>query len=96
MTVKPEAYQQRREQLEGWVVNVTSYRVGEQFRCTVDNVDPGTTIARAGGLTRESAENDALGMARERLQRTRRLEASLTEVHKSMSELQQILPKGKP
>jgi hypothetical protein len=93
MTMKPEEYRQRREQLEGWVVNVTSYRVGPQFRCTVDNADPGATIARAGGSTRDEAEKEALGMARERLQRTRRLEASLSEVHRSISEL--VLPKDK-
>jgi len=42
---------------------VTTYMVGTRWSCRVDNVDPGTVIARASGATREEAENVALGSA---------------------------------
>ena len=57
--------------LEGWKARVTSYRVGDQFHCVVDNVSPGAWIARATAATREEAEREATQQAEEQLARTR-------------------------
>lgn len=72
--MKPEAYQERQEEASGWRMHVVSYRLGERFHCTVDNVDPGARLARGEGTTREQAEGAALEKARRYLANTRRHE----------------------
>lgn len=64
-------YRTRRVELGGWPVRVTSYQQGMTFRCTVENLDPGATIARAEAATREEAERVASEKAAARLGRTR-------------------------
>jgi hypothetical protein len=44
-------------------VGVTTYMVGTRWSCRVDNVDPGTVIARASGATRDDAADIALASA---------------------------------
>lgn len=68
-------FRERREQLSGWAINIASYRVGDRFYCTIDNVDPGARFARAEGATREEAEAAALEKAARHLQQTRRFPA---------------------
>ncbi len=70
--MKPEEYSERELELEGWPVKVTSYRLGEEYHCTVDNVSPGAWLARTTGTSKQEAEDKALAKARERLARTRR------------------------
>jgi hypothetical protein len=70
--VKPEQYSERKVEVEGWPVNLTTYRLGETFHCTADNISPGACIARTTGRTREEAEERALEEAGRRLARTRR------------------------
>ncbi len=70
--MKPEEYQERKPQVDGWEVNLTSYRVGTVYHCKADNVSPGAWLARTTGETREEAERRALARARELLARTRR------------------------
>jgi hypothetical protein len=70
--VKSEDFQERREQIGGWDVNIVSYRIGDRFYCTIDNVDPGARFARAEGSTREEAEGTAREKAGRYLQQTRR------------------------
>ena len=70
--MKAEDYSSRTLELEGWRVGITSYKLGDTFHCTADNVEPGAWIARTTGKTREEAENRALERARELLRRTRR------------------------
>ena len=70
--MKSEDFQERREELSGWRVNIVSYRVGDRFYCTIDNVDPGARFARAEGATREEAEGAALDKANRYLKQTRR------------------------
>ena len=74
--MKPEQYQTRREEHLGWRMNIVSYRLGEQFHCTVDDVDPGARLARGAGATREDAEAQALEKAKRYLANTRRLPTS--------------------
>ncbi|HVE86463.1 MAG TPA: hypothetical protein VND93_26585 [Myxococcales bacterium] len=93
-TFRAEEHQKREDRIEGWPVRITSYRVGSQFRSTVDNIDPGATVARGAGPTREAAEQEAISIARERLAKVKRLEASLSAVHESMAAMQDLFKKG--
>ena len=70
--MKAEDYRQRQIELEGWAVNLTSYRIGPTFYCTADNVSPGAAIARTSATTREEAEAAAIDRARAKLAATRR------------------------
>ena len=49
--------------LEGVEVAVTSYRIGERYSCTVDNIDPGAIIGRGSGPDRQIAEEAAIEQA---------------------------------
>ena len=70
--MKAEEHSTRTVEVEGWQVRLTSYKLGDVYHCTADNVDPGAWIARTQGATREEAENSALQRARHLLGRTRR------------------------
>lgn len=70
--MKVEEHRERKIELEGWPVNLTSYRIGETFHCTADNVSPGAALARTTGATREEAENKAIQRAKEHLSHTKR------------------------
>jgi len=74
--MKSEEFQERRDELNGWKINVVSYRVGDRYYCAIDNVDPGARFARAEGATREEAEAAALEKATRYLQQTRRFPTS--------------------
>jgi hypothetical protein len=70
--MKPEDYAERVVEIDGWPVNLTSYRFGDMFHCKADNVSPGAWLAREAGGTREAAEQKALDRARQLLSRTQR------------------------
>jgi hypothetical protein len=70
--LKPQDYSERKVEVNGWPVNLASYRVGSVYHCKADNVSPGAALARSTGSTREEAEEKALARARELLARTRR------------------------
>ncbi len=72
--MKPEQYSERRLEIEGWPVNLSTYKLGDMYYSKADNVSPGACLARATGLTREEAEELALDRARRLLARTRRQE----------------------
>ncbi len=67
-----ENFAERQIEIDGWPVNLTSYRIGELYHCKADNVSPGAAIARTTGATREEAEEKAIARAKELLSRTRR------------------------
>jgi len=71
-TLKSEGYRETKQELDGWPINIMSYRVGEKWYCTIDNVSPGARFARAEGHTREQAEQTALEKAKRYLKQTRR------------------------
>ncbi len=71
-TLKSEEYRETKQDLDGWPINIVSYRVGETFYCTIDNVSPGARFARAEGPTREAAEATALEKAARYLKQTKR------------------------
>jgi len=70
--LKSEEYRETRRELDGWPINITSYRVGDKWYCSIDNVSPGARFARAEGSTREEAEATALEKAGRYLKQTRR------------------------
>lgn len=70
--MKPEEYRERKLVVAGWDVNLTSYRLGNEWHCKADNVSPGAALCRVTGATREEAEANALRRAEEMLRRTRR------------------------
>ena len=71
--LRVEEHQERELKIESWPVRLTSYRIGETFHCTADNISPGASLARTRGATREEAENKAIQFVGERLKQTRRL-----------------------
>jgi hypothetical protein len=67
-----EEYTERKLDLSGWEVNLTTYKLGEVYHCKADNVSPGAALARTTGATREEAEAKAIERAGQLLSRTRR------------------------
>ncbi len=65
--MKTEDYHVEKKELQGVMVSVTSYRIGDRFYCHVANLDPGATIARAEADSHAEAERVALAKAAERL-----------------------------
>jgi len=74
--VKAEEYTKRREGVDGWSVEIETYKLGDVYYCTINNVDPGARFARAEGSTREDAEAKALEKAKRYLAQTRRFTTS--------------------
>jgi hypothetical protein len=71
--MKTEEFRERRIEVEGWPVNLTTYRIGQTWHAKADNVSPGALLARASGASSEDAEQAVVAEAAERLARTRRL-----------------------
>ena len=72
--MKAENFTERRVEIDGWPVNVSSYQLGAKWHAKADNVSPGANLARAEADTREAAEKQVLDRARELLARTKRRE----------------------
>ena len=39
--VNAEGYRKRRQELAGWAIEIESYKFGDIYYCTINNVDPG-------------------------------------------------------
>jgi hypothetical protein len=74
--MKAEEYTERNETIDTWPIHIVTYRIGDTYYCTIDNVDPGARFARAEGTTREGAEYIALEKAQRYLRQTRRFPTS--------------------
>jgi hypothetical protein len=72
--VRAEDFQERRLEIEGWPVRLTSYRIGSMYVCQADNVSPGACLARSSAETLQEAETQALSKVRHMLAKTRRQE----------------------
>jgi hypothetical protein len=70
--VKPENFSERKVDVDGWQVNLTTYQLGDKWHTKADNVSPGAALARVVADTREDAEAGALARAKELLSRTKR------------------------
>ena len=67
-----EDFRERKLELAGWPVNISSYRAGAEWHAKADNVSPGAALCRTTGGTREEAEEKALKRAEELLAKTKR------------------------
>jgi hypothetical protein len=70
--MKAEEYEERRLDVGGWPVNITSYRLDREWHAKADNVSPGAALARTTGDSREDAERKVIARAEELLARTKR------------------------
>ena len=70
--MKVENFAERRIEIDGWPVNLTTYQIGEVYHCKADNVSPGAGLARTTGASRQDAEEKAIARAKELLARTHR------------------------
>lgn len=70
--MKAEEYSERTDTIDGWPIHIVTYRIGQTYYCTVDNVDPGARFARAEAATRADAERTALEKAKRYLAQTRK------------------------
>ena len=69
--MKAEETYTEQEEIDGWKVHIVTYKIGDRYYCTIDNVDPGARFARAEGATRDEVEREALEKARKYLGQTR-------------------------
>jgi hypothetical protein len=65
-------------QLEGWLVRLTSYQIGQSYIAEVESSDSGAIIVRATGKTQEQVQCEAIETATRRLLRTRHIDPRLT------------------
>ena len=70
--MKAEQYREVKDQIAGWPVKISSYKLGDKFHVTIDNVSPGAWICKTEGPTLEAAETQARARAAELLSKTRR------------------------
>jgi hypothetical protein len=66
--MKAENYHKEQMEVEGRMINITTYKIGERYFCHIDNVTPGATIARTEAASLEEARELALQKATTRLQ----------------------------
>ena len=71
--MKAEQYKEVKDTIAGWPVRITSYKLGNKYHVTVDNVSPGAWLCKNEGATLEEAEKAARAKAEEMLGRTRRM-----------------------
>jgi hypothetical protein len=69
--MRVELYQERKLAVNGWEVNVSSYRLGSAWHAKAEN-SVSATMCRTTGMTRDEAEVKALSRAEEMLDRTRK------------------------
>ena len=69
--MRAENYRERMIEIDGWPINLTSYKLGEKYICQADNVSPGACLARIEADSPEEAERQAMERSRKLLSRTR-------------------------
>jgi len=65
-----QQYQDELKEVNGILVRITTYKIGDEFYCHIANTDPGATIARAAGSTEKEARQKAVKKVMERLKKT--------------------------
>ena len=68
------SYAERKIEIDGWPVRLTSYQIGSKYVCQADNVSPGACLARFSASTAEEAESQAISKARHLLGKTKKRE----------------------
>ncbi len=66
--MKAEEFKTEKQILNGIDLELSTYKIGDEYYCHVSNLNPGATIARAEGKTRDEAVNIALDKVKQRLQ----------------------------
>lgn len=66
---KSQNFEETFQNLEGIPVSVQTYQIGDSWYCHVSNKDPGATISRSEGKSRNEAEKLALDKAGSRLKK---------------------------
>lgn len=69
---KPEDYSERKTELAGWPVTITTYKLGATYRTTIDNTDPGAWVVKAEGASKQDAESKAITEAEALLEKVKR------------------------
>ena len=54
--MRAEEYSERKVEVDGWQVNLITWRLGDVWHCRADNVSPGATLARMEGKSKEDVE----------------------------------------
>ena len=65
--MKAEQYQDELTEVNGFLVHIVTYKIGDEYYCHISNADPGANIARTSGSTMEEARQKAMQKAFERL-----------------------------
>ncbi|MGH7057447.1 MAG: hypothetical protein ACREFZ_06110 [Acetobacteraceae bacterium] len=69
--LRAEEFRRRKDRIAGWEAGITSYKLGDEYFCEIDNSSPGGRIARGKGPTRDAAEREATAEAERMLAATR-------------------------
>jgi len=77
MRIWAEGWRSYEQELEGWLVSVTCYRIGRSYITQVESSSSGAVIARGIAAIPEDSERQALETAKERLVLTRRIELTV-------------------
>jgi len=67
--LKADDFNVNTREISGLTVNITSYKIGNTYYCHIDNIDPGATIVRLDGESKEEVIQTALEQAMQRLSR---------------------------
>ena len=65
--LKADDFSVNTKELSGLKVNITSYKIGKRYYCHIDNVDPGATIVRLEGESKEEVIQEAMDRALRRV-----------------------------
>ena len=65
--LKADDFSVNTREISGLTVSITSYKIGNRYYCHIDNIDPGATIVRLDGESKEEVIQTALEKAMQRL-----------------------------
>ncbi len=65
--LKADDFSVNTREISGLTVNITSYKIGKRYYCHIDNVDPGATIVRLDGESKDEVIQTAIDRAIRRL-----------------------------
>jgi len=65
--LKADDFSVATREISGLTVNITSYKIGKRYYCHIDNVDPGATIVRLDGESKDEVIQSAIDRAIRRL-----------------------------
>jgi hypothetical protein len=65
--LKADDFSVNTREISGLTVNITSYKIGSRYYCHIDNVEPGATIVRLDGESKEEVMQTAIDRAIRRL-----------------------------